>query len=287
MSPNFPTLGHPQIKKMETLVIGIGNDGLELCSLLASRSPSGTIVVPFGAGSDLSQAPEGFGDLFDVEVLDLCFKRELDREYLLPLIRSANMCFIVCDPSLERSFASLFELSEWMDNLDAFCVVWLSVPFSKEQESAKADLAKKVTLVSTSRSGHGSKQMVQISRHIRAIVDLLYHPGVINVDFSDVRALLKRRGIAAAGWGTGTGENRTQEAVQDSLDDLSQTIGNLKTATKVLINLVGGHDISMTDFDTVGRAIFPLLNSDAMVVFGITFDLELDGDLALQLVVSN
>lgn len=106
-----------------------------------------------------------------------------------------------------------------------------------------------------------------LSQAAGGIADIITTPGLINVDFADVKAVMKEAGTALLGLGTGVGENRAQMAARASINspllDLS-----IDGATGVLFNITGGEDMTMFEVDEAARIISESVDSDANIIFG-------------------
>lgn len=97
-----------------------------------------------------------------------------------------------------------------------------------------------------------------LSTAVRGIIEIIKKPGYINVDFKDVETMMKNSGMALMGAGTGSGENRIEEAVQAAFESPLLNDFDLKTAKKVLINITCGHNeygITMDDLNEINSKI--------------------------------
>jgi cell division protein FtsZ len=120
---------------------------------------------------------------------------------------------------------------------------------------------------------------------VRGISDLIMLPGIVNVDFADVRSILKRSGSVLFGISKSQGENRAEEAVRSALTspllDLSP-----KGAKGVLFN-VSGEDIALAEIDEIGSIINKEVNPKAKVIFGAVQDEKLKkGEIKVTLIVT-
>ncbi len=106
---------------------------------------------------------------------------------------------------------------------------------------------------------------------VKGIAELITVPGLINVDFADVRAIMMDAGTALMGIGTGTGENRTIAAVKQAISSpLLET--SIAGAKGVLFNIVGGKDLSMNEVNEAATIISKTVDQDADVIFGAVID---------------
>jgi len=121
---------------------------------------------------------------------------------------------------------------------------------------------------------------------VKGISDLIILPGIINVDFADVKSILKNSGTALFGIGRARGEKRVEEAVQSALHspllDLTP-----KGAKGVLFNISGGTDISISEIEKIGEIITREINPEAKVIFGAVQDEKLrKGEIKLTLIAT-
>ena len=110
-----------------------------------------------------------------------------------------------------------------------------------------------------------------LGQGVQGIADLITTPGLINVDFADVRSIMSNAGSALMGIGVGVGENRAQtaarQAISSPLLDLS-----IDGAKGVLFNIIGGEDLTMSEVDQAAKTISQSVDPDANIIFGATID---------------
>lgn len=106
---------------------------------------------------------------------------------------------------------------------------------------------------------------------VKGIAELITTPGLINVDFADVRSIMKDAGTALMGIGIASGENRTTNAIKQAIASplLESSIAGAKG---VLFNIVGGPDLSMSEVDEAASVIAKTVDSDADIIFGAVID---------------
>jgi cell division protein FtsZ len=106
---------------------------------------------------------------------------------------------------------------------------------------------------------------------VAGITDLIVIPGRINVDFSDVRAIMSFPGRAVMGMGVATGENRAAQAAQSAISSPLLEDGSIEGARGVLINIFGGKDLGLHEVDEAASVITDKVDADAKVIWGTTF----------------
>jgi cell division protein FtsZ len=121
---------------------------------------------------------------------------------------------------------------------------------------------------------------------VRSVTDLIVMPGLINLDFADIRSVMRDMGKAMMGMGEGTGENRAAEAAQAAvtnplLDDVS-----LSGARGVLINITGGMDMTLFEVDEVANRIREEVDPEAQIIFGSAFDETMEGKMRVSVVAT-
>ncbi len=110
-----------------------------------------------------------------------------------------------------------------------------------------------------------------LGQGVQGISDLIVMPGLINVDFADVKAIMHEAGSALMGIGTGTGENRAQTAARTAIASPLLEI-SIEGARGILFNIIGGNDLTMTEVDEAARVIQQAADPDANIIFGATID---------------
>ncbi|MCF7968239.1 MAG: cell division protein FtsZ [Methylococcaceae bacterium] len=121
---------------------------------------------------------------------------------------------------------------------------------------------------------------------VQGIADLITRPGLINVDFADVRTIMSEMGIAMMGTGVGHGENRAREAAEAAIASPLLEDINLQGARGILVNITGGMDMAIGEFDEVGNVIREFASDDAAVVIGTVIDPDLHDELRVTVVAT-
>jgi len=124
-----------------------------------------------------------------------------------------------------------------------------------------------------------------LNQGVQGISDLITQPGLINVDFADVRSVMNSAGSALMGIGYGSGENRAIEAARSAIDspllDLS-----IAGAKGLLFNITGGTDLSMFEVDEAAKVITDSIDGDANVIFGATIREDHEGEIKITVVAT-
>ncbi|MBO6730123.1 MAG: cell division protein FtsZ [Maricaulis sp.] len=121
---------------------------------------------------------------------------------------------------------------------------------------------------------------------VRGITDLMVMPGLINLDFADVRAVMNEMGKAMMGTGEAEGEKRAVEAAQAAISNPLLDDVSMKGATGVLINITGGYDMTLYEVDEAANEIRAEVDPDANIIVGSTFDENMEGSMRVSVVAT-
>ncbi len=121
---------------------------------------------------------------------------------------------------------------------------------------------------------------------VRGITDLMVVPGLINLDFADVRTIMDEMGKAMMGTGEATGERRAIEAAESAISNPLLDDVSLKGARGVLINITGGKDLTLYEVDEAASLIRGQVDSDANIIVGSSLDDDLDGIVRVSVVAT-
>ena len=120
---------------------------------------------------------------------------------------------------------------------------------------------------------------------VQGISDLITVPGLINLDFADVRTIVKDAGTALLGIGVGSGENRSQTAAEMAIHSpLLET--SIEGARGILLNITGGADLTLFEVNDTAGAIAAAAHDDANIIFGAVVDERLEGKIAVTVVAT-
>ncbi|MEX0300271.1 MAG: cell division protein FtsZ [Kordiimonas sp.] len=121
---------------------------------------------------------------------------------------------------------------------------------------------------------------------VRGITDLMVMPGLINLDFADVRTVMSEMGKAMMGTGEAEGEARAQDAAAAAISNPLLEEASLKGAKGVIINVTGGMDMTLYEVDEAVNMVREQVDPDALIVFGSAFSQELEGKLRVSVVAT-
>ena len=162
------------------------------------------------------------------------------------------------------------ELSQSVDSL-------ITIPNAK----LLSVLGKNISLLDAFKAANGVLQGA-----VQGIAELITRPGLINVDFADVRTVMSAMGVAMMGTATATGENRAREAAEAAVASPLLEDVNLAGAKGVLVNITAGMDMSIGEFEEVGDVIKAFTSDQATVVVGTVIDSDMSDELRVTIVVT-
>ncbi|WP_040241756.1 cell division protein FtsZ [Chromohalobacter japonicus] len=161
-------------------------------------------------------------------------------------------------------------LSEYVDSL-------ITIP----NEKLLAVLGKNASLLSAFSAANDV-----LLGAVQGIAELITSPGIINVDFADVRTVMSEMGMAMMGTGAATGENRAREAAEKAIRSPLLEDIDLHGARGILVNITAGPDLSIGEFNDVGATVQEFASQDATIVVGTSIDMELSDELRVTVVAA-
>lgn len=166
--------------------------------------------------------------------------------------------------------AGIEELSKHVDSL-------ITIPNDKLLKV----LGKGTTLLDAFRAANNVLQGA-----VQGIAELITRPGLINVDFADVKTVMSEMGTAMMGTGVARGEDRAEEAAEAAISSPLLEDVDLAGARGILVNITAGMDISIEEFETVGNAVKAFASENATVVVGAVIDAEMTEELRVTVVAT-
>ncbi|WP_449220881.1 cell division protein FtsZ [Tistrella mobilis] len=121
---------------------------------------------------------------------------------------------------------------------------------------------------------------------VRGVTDLMVMPGLINLDFADIRTVMSEMGKAMMGTGEAGGDNRAIEAAEAAISNPLLDDVSMKGARGVLINITGGGDMTLYEVDEAANRIREEVDPEAHIIFGSTFDPSLEGTIRVSVVAT-
>ena len=121
---------------------------------------------------------------------------------------------------------------------------------------------------------------------VRGVTDLMVMPGLINLDFADIRSVMTEMGKAMMGTGEAGGERRSIQAAEAAISNPLLDDVSMKGARGVLINITGGYDMTLFEVDEAANRIRDEVDPDANIIFGSTFDPSMEGVMRVSVVAT-
>jgi len=125
-----------------------------------------------------------------------------------------------------------------------------------------------------------------LQQGVRSITDLMVMPGLINLDFADVRSVMSEMGKAMMGTGEGEGENRALKAAEQAIANPLLDGVSMAGARGVIISIIGGEDMKLLEVDEAANHIRELVDEDANIIWGSAFNPDLDGKIRVSVVAT-
>ncbi|XP_068658639.1 cell division protein FtsZ homolog 2-2, chloroplastic-like [Aristolochia californica] len=120
---------------------------------------------------------------------------------------------------------------------------------------------------------------------VRGISDIITVPGLVNVDFADVRAIMANAGSSLLGIGTATGKTRARDAALNAIQSPLLDIG-IERATGIVWNITGGSDLTLFEVNAAAEVIYDLVDPSANLIFGAVIDQSLSGQVSITLIAT-
>jgi len=171
---------------------------------------------------------------------------------------------------LQIALQGIEALSQHVDSL-------ITIP----NEKLISELGREVTLLNAFRSANDV-----LLGAVQGIADLITRPGLINVDFADVRTVMSEMGMAMMGSGVAKGDDRAVAATEAAINNPLLDDINLAGACGILVNVTAGMNLSMREFDEVGRTIAEFAAEDATVVMGTVLDPDMQDEIRVTVVAT-
>jgi len=164
-----------------------------------------------------------------------------------------------------------------IDELSQHCDSLITIP----NEKLITVLGRNATMIQAFRAANDV-----LLGAVQGIADLIVRPGLINVDFADVRTVMSEMGLAMMGTGHARGDDRAQAAAEAAIQNPLLDDVNLSGANGILVNITAGPDFTMAEFDEVGRTVEGFASEDATVVIGTVLDPDMQDDVRVTVVAT-
>ena len=281
------------IEGVEYICLNTDIQALKKMDLRTTMQIGAGITKGLGAGAD-----PGIGRQAALE----------DRERIQEAIEGSNMLFVTAGMGGGTGTGAAPVIAQIAKEMGILTVAVVTKPFgferSKRMSQADQGIKELANVVDSLITIPNDKLMPVLGKDtsllevfekandvlrgaVQGIAELITCPGLINVDFADVRTVMSEMGMAMMGTGTASGENRAKEAAQAAISSPLLEDINISGAQGILVNVTAGLDLSIGELDDVGTAITELASDDANVVVGTVIDSNMtDGELRVTMVAT-
>jgi cell division protein FtsZ len=230
-----------------------------------------------------------------------------DRERIMEMIGGCDMLFITAGMGGGTGTGAAPVVAQLAREMGILTVAVVTKPFTMEGNKRSlvadhgiAELAKSVdslitipnqklltVLGATTTLLDAFKSANQVLQGaVQGIAELITRPGLINVDFADVRTVMSETGMAMMGSGVASGENRARLAAEAAVSSPLLEDINLQGAGGILVNVTAGLDLAIGEFEEVGRIVKEFASEDATVVVGTVIDPEMSNEIRVTVVAT-
>jgi cell division protein FtsZ len=232
---------------------------------------------------------------------------EEDIDDVLDLLKDADIVFIVAGMGGGTGSGGSPVIARALKERGILTISVVTKPFTFEgrrrmmiAEEALAELKKEVdTLIIVQNQKlldvvDRSTSMIQafsminqlIIHSVKSISDIIVKPGHINVDFADLRAIMKGMGLAVMGTGTASGENRAQEAALQAISSSLLENMDIRRARGVLLNITGGPSLSLHEINDAANVIYDESDKNAHIILGSVIDENMGDEVTVSVVAT-
>jgi cell division protein FtsZ len=281
------------IEGVEYICVNTDVQALKKMDVRSTMQIGSSITKGLGAGAD-----PGIGRQAALE----------DRERIQEAIEGSNMLFVTAGMGGGTGTGATPVIAQIAKEMGILTVAVVTKPFaferSKRMAQADAGIKELATVVDSLITIPNDKLMPVLGKEtsllevfmkandvlkgaVQGIAELITCPGLINVDFADVRTVMSEMGMAMMGTGSATGENRAREAATTAISSPLLEDINISGARGILVNVTAGLDLAIGELDDVGTAITEFASADANVVVGTVIDADMpEGELRVTMVAT-
>ena len=220
-------------------------------------------------------------------------------------VDNADMVFITCGLGGGTGTGAAPVVSEIARDAGALTIAVVTLPFSVEgavrMDNAEAGLERLREIVDTVIVIPNDKLLEVVPhlplqaafkvcdevlmRSVKGITELITKPGLVNLDFADVRVIMQKSGVAMIGLGEAEGENKAVESVQKAIRSPLLDV-DISGATGALVNVVGGPDMTIAEAESVVNELYTRIDSKARLIWGAAVEPELENVIRTMIVVT-
>ena len=282
-------------------VVGVGGGGMNAVSRMVNANFRGVEFIVMNTDEQVlskssvenrvqlgNKVTRGMGAGGDPEVGNKAAQEDKDR--IASVLKGADMVFVTAGMGGGTGTGAAPVIAEIAKELKCLVVGVVTIPFGFEGRR-RNDLAKSglnmlrqnVDTLITIKNDSIFKVVDKkasidyafrviddiLLNAVKGLSDIINHPGIINVDFADVKTIMKDTGDAIMGVGEGIGENRVADAVEHAINNVLLEENSIAGASSLLINVTGGNDLTINDWNEVSQVITGQVDTNANIIIGL------------------
>lgn len=230
-----------------------------------------------------------------------------DTDKIIEALQGADMVFVTTGMGGGTGTGAAPIVASLASELNALTVAVVTKPFAFEGKKRQAQAARGLQelkecvdtvitipnerLLATLERGTSLFDAFHIAddilrQAVQGISDLIIVPGLINLDFADVKTVMSGMGMALMGTGTASGENRAIEAAKRAISSRLLEDGSIQGARGVLINITGGHDLGLHEVSEASGIIHDAADPDANIIFGAVLDERMKDEVKITVIAT-
>lgn len=299
-------------------VVGVGGGGMNAVTRMVNSRLKGVDFIVMNTDEQVlmkssvenrlqlgSKVTRGMGAGGDPELGQKAAQEDKDR--IMSVLKGADMVFVTSGMGGGTGTGAAPVVASIAKEMKCLVVGVVTLPFSFEgrrrMENALAgveDLRKNVDTLITIKNDsifHVVDRATPIDQAfrviddillngVRGISDIINNPGIINVDFADVRAIMKDTGDAVLGVGEGNGEGKVTNAVEQAINNALLEDSSIAGANSLLVNVTGGTDLTIHDWNEVSQIITSQVDHDANIIIGLNESPELNETIRVTVIAT-
>ena len=299
-------------------VVGVGGGGMNAVSRMVNSNFRGVEFIVMNTDEQVlmkssvenkvqlgSKVTRGMGAGGDPELGSKAAMEDKDR--IMNALKGADMVFVTAGMGGGTGTGAAPVIAEIAKELKCLVVGVVTMPFIFEGRR-RADLAKtglnalraNVDTLITIKNDSIFKVVDRntpidiafrviddiLMNGVKGLSDIINHPGIINVDFADVKTIMKDTGDAIMGVGEGVGEGRVSDAVEHAINNVLLEDSSISGANSLLINVTGGSDLTIHDWNEVSQIITSQVDPNANIIIGLNEDNSLQQKIRVTVIAT-
>ena len=299
-------------------VVGVGGGGMNAVSRMAMANLKGVEFIVVNTDEQVlnrtniekkvqigNKVTRGMGAGGDPEVGSRAAMEDKDK--ITNALKGADMVFVTAGMGGGTGTGAAPIIAEVAKELKCLVVGVVTVPFSFEGKRRNDfsrmglnNLREKVDTLITIRNDSIFKVVDKktpidaafkviddiLLNAVKGLSDIINYPGLINVDFADVKTIMRDTGDAIMGVGAGIGENRIADAVEQAINNVLLEETSINGASSLLINVTGGNDLTINDWHEVSNVITSQVEQNANIIIGLNEDTSLQDRLRVTVIAT-